>query len=50
MFHINGNKKFWKNVKLIFCNKDKGNKTVAFEEGNEMITDDGKPAHLMNIL
>ena len=48
---INDNKKFWKNVKPFFANKNKGNKTIALEEGNKMITDDGKLAQiLMNIL
>ena len=44
MSYINDNKKFWKNVKLIFGNKNKGNKIIALEEGNEMITNDGKLA------
>ena len=47
---INGNK-FWKNVKPIFGNKNKGNKTIVLKEGNEMITDDGNlNEFLMNIL
>ena len=48
MSDINDNKKFWKNVKPIFGNKNKGNKTVALEEGNEVITDDGKLAQTFN--
>ena len=44
MSHINDNKKFWKNIKLIFSNENKGNKIIALEEGNKMITDDGKLA------
>ena len=48
MSDINGDEKFWKNVKPNFSNKNKGNKTIALEEGNEVITDDGKL--LMNIL
>ena len=40
----NFKKKFWKNVKLTFGNKNKGNKIIALEEGNEMITNDGKLA------
>ena len=48
MSDINGNKKFWKNVKPIFGNKNKGNKTIALEEGNEVITDDGKLAQTFN--
>ena len=44
MSYINDNKKFWENVKLIFGNKNKGNKMIALEEGNEMITYDGKLA------
>ena len=42
------NKKFWKNVKPIFGNKNKGNKTIALEEKNAMITDDGKLAQTLN--
>ena len=41
-------KKFWKNVKPIFGNKSKGNKIIALEEGNEVITDDGKLAQTFN--
>ena len=48
MSDINDNKKFWKNVKPIFGNKNKGNKTVALEEENEVITDDGKLAQTFN--
>ena len=48
MSDINDNKKFWKNVKPIFGNKNKGNKTIALEEGNEVITDDGKLAQTFN--
>ena len=43
-FCTNFKKKFWKNVKLTFGNKNKGNKIIALEEGNEMITNDGKLA------
>ena len=39
MSDINDNKKFWKNVKSIFGNKNKENKTVVLEETNEVITD-----------
>ena len=42
MSDINGNKKFWKNVLPTFGNKNKGNKTIALVEGNEMVTNDGK--------
>ena len=45
MSDINGKKKFWKNVKPIFGNKNKGNKTVH-EEGNELIN--GKLAQAFN--
>ena len=48
MSDINDNKKFWKNVKPIFGNKNKGNKTVVLEEGNEVVEDYLKL--LMNIL
>ena len=48
MSDINDNKKFWKNVKPIYGNKNKGNKTIALDEGNEMITDDGKFAQTFN--
>ena len=48
MSDINDNKKFWKNVKPIFGNKSKGNKTVALEEEKEVITDDGKLAQTFN--
>ena len=48
MSDINDNKKFWKNVKPIFGNKNKGNRTTALEEGNEVITDDGKLAQTFN--
>ena len=41
MSDINGNETFWKKVKPNFNNKNKGNKTIALEEGNEVITDDG---------
>ena len=44
MSDINDNKKFWKNVKSTFGNKNKGNKTIALEEGNEVISDDRKLA------
>ena len=43
---INDNKKFWKSVKPIFGNKNKGNKTIALEKGNKMITDDEKLAQI----
>ena len=48
MSGINGNKKFWKYVKPIFGNKNKGNKTIALEEGNEGITNDVKLAQTFN--
>ena len=48
MSDISDNKKFWKNVKPIFGNKSKGNKTIALKEGNEVITDDGKFAQTFN--
>ena len=48
MSDISDNKKFWKNVKTIFGNKNKGNKTMALEERNEVITDDGKLAQTFN--
>ena len=48
MSDISDNKKFWKNVKPIFGNKNKGNKTIAWKEGNEVITDDGKFAQTFN--
>ena len=41
---------FGKNVKPILGNKNKGNKTIALEEGNEVITDHGKPAQTINEL
>ena len=48
---INDNKKFWKNVKPMFGNKNKGNKTITLEDGNEVIPIDEKlPQILMNIL
>ena len=50
MSDINDNKKFGENVKPIFGNKNKGNKTIALEEGSELITDDGKLAQTFNIL
>ena len=51
MFDINGNEKFWKNVKPIFGNRNKGNKTIALEEGNKVITDDENLLKLLrNIL
>ena len=43
MSDINDDKKFWKNVKPIFGNKNKGNKTIALEEGNEVILRRIKP-------
>ena len=50
MSEINDNK-LWKNVKPIFGNKNKRNKTIVLKEGNEMITDDGNLLKfLMNIL
>ena len=48
MSDINYNKKFWKSVKPTFGHKNKGNKTIALEDGNEMITDDGKLAQTFN--
>ena len=48
MSDINDSKKFWKNVLPIFGNRNKGNKTIALEEGNEVITDDGKLAQTFN--
>ena len=39
MSDINDNKKFWENVKSVFGNKNKENKTVVLEETNEVITD-----------
>ena len=47
MSDINDNKS-WKNVKPIFGNKNKGSKTIALEEENEMFTDDGKIAQTCN--
>ena len=44
MSDINDNKNFWKNVKPIFGNKNKENKTIVLEEGNEVISVDGKLA------
>ena len=44
MSDVNDNKTFWKNVKPIFVNKNKGNKTITLEEGNDVITDDVKLA------
>ena len=44
---INDNK-FWKNVKPIFGNKNKGNKTIVLKEGNEMIPDDGNLVQIFN--
>ena len=44
MSNISDNKKFRKNVKPNFGNENKGNKTIALEEGNKVITDDGKLA------
>ena len=48
MSEINDNKKFWENVKPIFGNKNKENKTIAMVEGNEMITNNGKLAQNFN--
>ena len=48
MSDINDNNKFWETVKSIFGNKNTGNKTIALEEGNEVITDDGKFALIFN--
>ena len=48
MSDISDNKKFRKNVKPIFGNKNKENKSIALEEGNEVITDDGKLAEAFN--
>ena len=47
MSDLNDNKKFWKNVKPIFSNKNKGTKTITLVEGNEAINNDEKI--LMNI-
>ena len=48
MSDINDNEKFWKNVKSVFGNKNKGNEIKALEEGNEVITDDGELAQTFN--
>ena len=48
MSEINDDEKFWKNVKSIFGNKNKGNETKALEERNEVITDDGELAQTFN--
>ena len=48
MSDTNDNNKFWKNVKPIFVNKNKGNKAIALEERNEVITDEGKLAQTFN--
>ena len=48
MSDCNDNNNFWENAKPIFGNKNKGNKTIALEEGNEVITDDGKLAQTFN--
>ena len=45
---INDNKKFWENVKPFFGNKNKRNKTITLEEGNDVINDDGKLAQNFN--
>ena len=51
MSDTNDNNKFWKNVKPIFVNKNKGNKTIALVERNEVITDkENLLKLLMNIL
>ena len=42
MSDLNDNKKFWKNVKPIFGNKNKGTKTITLVEGNEAINNDEK--------
>ena len=47
MSDINDNK-FWKNVKPIFGNKNKENKTIVLKEGNEMIPDDGNLVQIFN--
>ena len=47
MSDINDNK-FWKNVKPIFGNKNKGNKTIVLKEGNEMIPDDANLVQILN--
>ena len=36
------------NVKPIFGNKNRGNKTISLEEGNEVTTDDGKLSQTFN--
>ena len=48
MSDTNDNNKFWKNVKPIFVNKNRGNKAIALEERNEVITDEGKLAQTFN--
>ena len=48
MSDINDDEKFWKNVKSIFGNKNKGDETKALEERNEVITDDGELAQTFN--
>ena len=35
-------------MKPIFGNENRGNKTISLEEGNEVITDDGKLAQTFN--
>ena len=45
---INDNRKFWENVKPFFGNKNKRNKTITLEEGNDVINDDGKLAQNFN--
>ena len=47
MSDLNDHKKFWKNVKPIFGNKNKGTKTITLVEGNQAINNDEKI--LMNI-
>ena len=48
MSDINGDKKSWENVKPIFGNKNKGNKTINLVEGNEVITNVEKLAQAFN--
>ena len=48
MSDINDNKKFWKNIKPIFGNKNKGNKTITLVEGNEVFSNNEKLAQTFN--
>ena len=49
MSDLNGNK-FWKNVKPIFGNKNKGTKTMTLLEGNEAINNDEKILYFDNFV